>query len=114
MEQKQKLIVMRFRKALRKNDSTMLQRCLESGYKPAIQEWLCIIGKMHVATALACVSLSRTLETPCIAAAIRRQHKKLFKEVMSGTNLAVLSASYKGKSKTLAVSLIDDLAAIVP
>lgn len=83
IEQKQKLIVMRFKRALRKNNSTMLQRCLESGYIPTIQEWLCIIGKMHVSTALVCVSLSRTLETPCIAAAIRRQHKKLFKEVMS-------------------------------
>ena len=34
--------------------------------------------------------------------------------VMLGTNFAILSASPKGKSKTLAVSLIDDLAAIVP
>ena len=63
IEQKQKLIVMRFKRALRKNNSTMLQRCLESGYIPTIQEWLCIIGKIHVSTALVCVSLSRTLET---------------------------------------------------
>ena len=82
IEQKQKLIIMRFKKALRKNDSTMLKRCLESGYKPTVPEWICIIGKMHVSTSLACVSLSRTLDTSCISAAIRRQHKKLFKEVM--------------------------------
>jgi hypothetical protein len=83
VEQKEKLIIMRFKKALRRNDSTMLQRCLEFGYTPSVQEWLCIIGKMHVATAMSCVSLARTLEAPCISAAIRRQHKKLFKEVIT-------------------------------
>ena len=40
--------------------------------------------------------------------------KILDNEVKSGTNLAILSASKRGKSKTRAVSLIDDLAAIVP
>ena len=83
IEQKQKLINMRFKKALRRNDSTTLQRCLEFGYSPTVQEWLAIIGKMHVATALKCVSLARTLEAPCISAAIRRQHKSLFKEVIT-------------------------------
>lgn len=82
-EQKKRLTVIRFKKALRRNDSTMLQRCLESGYKPSVQEWLCVIGKMHVSTALSCVSLARTLGAPCISAAIRRQHKKLFKEVIT-------------------------------
>ena len=33
---------------------------------------------------------------------------------MLGINLASLSASFNGKSKTLAVSLMDDFAAIVP
>ena len=82
-EQKNRLIEMRFKKALRRNDSTILQRCLESGYKPSVPEWLTIIGKLHVETALACVSLARTLEPACIFSAIRRQHKKLFKEVVS-------------------------------
>ena len=83
IEQKNRLIEMRFKKALRRNDSTTLQRCLESGYKPSVSEWLTIIGKMHVATALTCVSLARSLEPACIFSAIRRQHKKLFKEVVS-------------------------------
>ena len=34
--------------------------------------------------------------------------------VILGTSFAILSASPKGRSKTLAVSLIEDLAAIVP
>ena len=59
-----------------------MRTCLESGYVPTVQEWLQIIGKMHVNTALNCVSLARTLQTPCISAAIRRQHKRLFKEVV--------------------------------
>jgi hypothetical protein len=82
-KQKQKLVALRFKKAFRRNDSTMMQRCLESGYNPSVQEWLSVIGKMHVDTALSCVALARTLETPCISAAIRRQHKKLFKEVIT-------------------------------
>lgn len=80
--QKEKIIEQRFRKAIRRNDSTTMRVCLESGYKPTVQEWLQIIGKMHVTTALNCVSLARTLQTPCISAAIRRQHKQLFKEVI--------------------------------
>lgn len=81
-EQKHNLITTRFKRAMKKNDSTMLQRCIESGYKPAIGEWLSIIGKMHVNTALKCVQLSRHLESACISAAIRRQHPTLFKEVI--------------------------------
>ena len=80
--QNDQLIAMRFRKAIRRNDSTVMKLCLESGYKPTVPEWMQIIGKMHVTTALNCVSLARTLQTPCISAAIRRQHKQLFKEVL--------------------------------
>ena len=82
IKQKANLIAMRFKKAMRRNDSTTMRVCLESGYQPTVQEWLQIIGKMHVATALNCVGLARTLQTPCISAAVRRQHKKLFKEVI--------------------------------
>ena len=79
IKQKANLIAMRFKKAMRRNDSTTMKVCLESGYQPTVQEWLQIIGKMHVSTALNCVELARTLKTPCISAAVRRQHKKLFK-----------------------------------
>lgn len=82
IKQKANLIAMRFKKAMRRNDSTTMRVCLESGYQPTVQEWLQIIGKMHVSTALNCVGLARTLQTPCISAAVRRQHKKLFKEVI--------------------------------
>ena len=83
VEQLTRVIAVRFRKAVRRNDSTMLQRCLESGYAPTVDQWLSIIGRMHVTTALKCVGLVRQLELPCISAAIRRQHKKLFKEVIA-------------------------------
>lgn len=82
-EQKQILITTRFKRAMKKNDATMLQRCIESGYVPSVGEWLGIIGKMHVNTALSCVKLSRRLDSACISAAIRRQHPKLFKQVIS-------------------------------
>ena len=82
IKQKANLIAMRFKKAMRRNDSTTMRVCLESGYQPTVHEWLQIIGKMHVSTALNCVGLARTLQTPCISAAVRRQHKKLFKEVI--------------------------------
>ncbi len=39
---------------------------------------------------------------------------KMFFNFTPGINFAILSASKSGKSKTLAVSLIDDFAAIVP
>ena len=39
---------------------------------------------------------------------------KMFFSLMPGINFAILSASKSGKSKTLAVSLIDDFAAMVP
>jgi len=77
------IIQIRFKKAMRINDSTMLIRCLESGYDPTTLQWLHIIGKMHVTTALNCVRLARTLEAPCISSAIRRQHRNLFKEVLN-------------------------------
>lgn len=72
----------RFKKAIRINDSTTLITCLESGLKPTTLQWLQIIGKMHVTTATNCVKLARTLEAPCISSAIRRQHRGLFKEVL--------------------------------
>ena len=80
--QKEQLVALRFRKAIRRNDSTVMKLCLESGYQPTVAEWLQIIGKMHVSTALNCVTLTRTLQTQCVSAAIRRQHKTLFKEVL--------------------------------
>jgi hypothetical protein len=85
VQQKNIIIERRFRIALKKNDSTMLMRCLESGYVPTIHQWISIIGKMHVSTAINCIraASSNTLEAPCIVAAIRRQHRKLFKEVMT-------------------------------
>lgn len=89
VQQKNLIIERRFRIALKKNDSNMLVRCLESGYVPSIQQWTNIIGKMHVATAIHCINAasSTTLEAPCIVAAIRRQHRKLFKEVMTRVDI---------------------------
>ena len=85
VQQKNIIIERRFKIALKKNDSSMLTRCLESGYVPTIHQWINIIGKMHVSAAINCIraASSNTLEAPCIVAAIRRQHRKLFKEVMS-------------------------------
>ena len=80
------IIEIRFKKAIRINDSTTLIKCLESGFKPTTLQWLQIVGKMHVATALNCVKLARTLEAPCISSAIRRQHRGLFKEVLTRVN----------------------------
>ena len=77
------IIQLRFKKAIRINDVNMLTRCLESGYTPTTLQWLQIIGKIHVKAALSCVRLARTLEAPCISSAIRRQHRTLFKEVLS-------------------------------
>ena len=79
---RENIIGMRFKKAMRINDSSMLLRCLESGYKPSALQWLHIIGKMHVTTALNCVKNSKKLETACVTVAIRRQHRSLFKEVL--------------------------------
>lgn len=73
----------RFRRSLKSNDSNMLLRCLESGYKPSVLQWLQIIGRLHVTTALNCVRNVRFLEPLCVASAIRRQHRALFKEVLS-------------------------------
>ena len=39
---------------------------------------------------------------------------KIFFSLIKGINFAILSASKSGKSKTLAVSLMEDFAAIVP
>ena len=60
----------------------MLLRCLESGYKPTTLQWLQIIGRLHVTTALNCVRNARILDPLCVASAIRRQHRALFKEVL--------------------------------
>lgn len=76
------IIEIRFKKAVRINDSTTLIKCLESGFKPSTLQWLQIVGKMHVATAINCVKLARKLEASCISSAIRRQHRGLFKEVL--------------------------------
>jgi hypothetical protein len=74
---------LRFRKALKKNDATMLKRSLELGYVPSDRQWVNIIARLHVRSALSCIDLARTLSTNCMSAAIRRQHKQLFKEVVN-------------------------------
>ena len=68
---KANILQIRFKKAMRINDSNMLLRCLDSGYKPNTLQWIQIIGKMHVTTALNCVKNAIFLEAPCISSAIR-------------------------------------------
>lgn len=72
-----------FGKALKNNNHDALKRCLEAGYIPSDSQWLTIISRLHVKSALSCVRLARNLSTQCVAAAVRRQHKKLFKEVVT-------------------------------
>jgi hypothetical protein len=84
---KEGILKQRFKRALTKNDRTMLERCLESGYKPTMQQWMTIISRLHVSTALTCVQFAEHLQNLCITAAIRRQHKKLFKEVVSKVDI---------------------------
>lgn len=79
---KANILEIRFKKAMRINDSNMLLRCLESGYQPSTIQWLYIIGKMHATTATKAVRNAHTLEAHCISSAIRRQHRVLFKEVL--------------------------------
>jgi|TARA_B110000977_G_scaffold176227_1_gene231680 hypothetical protein len=81
------ILAMRFRKALKTNKITVLQRCLESGYIPSDSQWLTIISRLHVNSALNCLHLARTLSTKCVTVAIRRQHKKLFKEVVTRVDI---------------------------
>lgn len=89
IQQKTIIIQRRFKLALKKNDASMLVRCLESGYVPTLQQWTAIIGKMHVNSAIQCIRAAgtNTFEAPCIVAAIRRQHRKLFKEVMTRVDI---------------------------
>lgn len=77
------ILEIRFRKALKKNNQVILQQCLEAGYTPTDSQWIIIISRLHVKSALGCIHLARTLSTNCVNAAVRRQHKKLFKEVVS-------------------------------
>ena len=77
------IIQTRFKRALRKNDATMLKRCIESGYNPTVLEWLHMIQKMHVKTSMACIDLVRKLDAACVGAAIRRQHSGLWKKVIA-------------------------------
>jgi hypothetical protein len=77
------LLKSRFAKALRQNNRCGLKQCLEAGYRPTGKQWLNIISKMHVATALGCVATTQTMEPACISAAVRRQHRRLFKEVVN-------------------------------
>lgn len=81
------ILAMRFRKALKKNKITVLKRCLESGYIPSDSQWLTIISRLHVNSALSCLHLARTLSNNCVTVAIRRQHKKLFKEVVTRVDI---------------------------
>lgn len=90
IEKMQIIVQKRFRRALRMNDGTMLTRCIESGYVPSNPEWFHIIGKLHVATALKCVKLVRSLENICLNIAIKRQHKLLFQNVIERVESATL------------------------
>ena len=76
------IMQMRFRRALKRNDARQLITCVDSGYTPTLMQWMHIIGKIHVSTAIQLVDVIRHLEPQCCAIAIRRQHKKLFKAVM--------------------------------
>lgn len=91
LKQKAAVVAMRFQRAIRRHDATTMKICLESGYVPTVGEWLNIIGKMHVVTALACVTLCRSLQTPCITAAMRRQHRALFDEVITRVDTVPVS-----------------------
>ena len=55
-----------------------------------------------------------SLRNPFTLALLLASSPKIFLSFNPGINFAILSASCNGKSKTLAVSLIDDFAAIVP
>ena len=81
------LLKSRFAQALRKNNRSALRQCLESGYMPTVSQWMNIIVKMHVRTALSCVTVAKMMEPACIAAAIRRQHRVLFKEVANRVDI---------------------------
>ncbi len=76
------LLKSRFATALHQNNCNALNKCLESGYLPTLGQWLKIISKMHVRTAMCCVTAAKTMAPACIAAAIRRQHRALFKQVV--------------------------------
>lgn len=76
------IMQMRFRRALKTNDSRLMITCMESGYNPSLTQWLQIIGKAHVTTALRIIETTGNLETQCCAVAIRRQHRKLFQAVL--------------------------------
>lgn len=81
------LLKSRFANALRKNNRNALKQCMESGYMPTIKQWLTVIAKMHVRTALDCVTLAKMMEPACVSAAIRRQHRVLFKEVVNRVDI---------------------------
>ena len=73
----------RFNRSLKSNNIMSMLQCLESGYQPSKSQWIHIIGKMHVTTAIKCVKTTRGLDTICITSALRRQHRALFEEVLS-------------------------------
>ena len=73
----------RFGKGLRQNNRNVLKQCLDAGYRPTVNQWLVIISKMHVSTALGCVTRATSMDAACISAAVRRQHRVLFKEVVN-------------------------------
>ena len=61
---------------------------------------------------LSSVTFGKSLPTFSLSSSSGRE--KIFLREILGTSLAIWSASFSGRSKTRAVSLIDDLAAIVP
>lgn len=77
------LLKSRFGKGLRQNNRNVLKQCLDAGYRPTVNQWVNIVSKMHVSTALGCVTRATSMDPACISAAVRRQHRVLFKEVVN-------------------------------
>ena len=77
--------------------------------------WLIVCPVSEFSFAIFFISLILTISSVLkLSLSSLSVSEKIWLNFILGTSLAILSASGRGKSRTRAVSLIDDLAAIVP
>lgn len=71
-----------FKQTMTETEKEKLIRCISDGFVPTQTQWIAILTTLHVKIALQCVRIVQEIESRCLTAVIRRQHRQLFQEVV--------------------------------
>jgi ankyrin repeat protein len=74
--------IFRLKQTMTETETETLLNYIQKGSLPTQQEWGIILSTLHVQIALKCVRYAHHIESRCLRAVIKRQHQRLFQEVV--------------------------------